>query len=168
MNRGRNSFGSDGLYLGQYEYTVDSQRRLAIPSHWRCDDPRDNCFFLLPGRLHALQLVPAAMFQQFLDKLKTVSFADSRAMVALGKIGSMAQQAMCDKQGRISLSPNLMKHAGITDKALLLGAVATIQIWRPETWQEQQIDSEAGLDVIQSIQEKGDDFTEILRRVTAE
>ncbi len=167
MSRGPSSIGTEGLYLGQFEYTVDKQRRLAIPSQWRSDDPHQNCFFLLPGRLHALQLVPASMFREFLEKLKKVSFADSKAMVALGKIGSMAQQCVCDKQGRISLSQNLMQHAGITDKALLLGAVATIQIWQPEAWHEQQIDSETGLDVIQSIQEKGDDFADILRHMTA-
>jgi MraZ protein len=151
-------------FLGEHEYTVDSQRRVAIPSQWRDPDPRENHFFLLPGRDKSIQVVPAATFQELLIKLRKVSFADGRAAVALATIGSMAHECACDKQGRISLTPKLLEHAGISDRAVLLGAVTTIQIWNPATWAGHEIESEAGLDVIQAIQERGDDLTDILSR----
>ncbi|MCF7855100.1 MAG: hypothetical protein K9N51_09905 [Candidatus Pacebacteria bacterium] len=166
MSKGTDNTTAAGWFLGEYEYTVDGQRRVAIPSQWRQPDPRQNHFFLLPGRHGSVQAVPAPTFQELLDKLRKVSFADSQAAVALATIGSMAQECVCDKQGRISLTPKLMAHSNISDRALLLGAVTTIQIWRPETWAERQIDSDTGLDVIQQIQERGDDFTDILKKVT--
>ncbi len=149
-------------YFGEYEYTVDSQRRVAIPRSWRGDDAEANHFFLLPGRDSSLQLVPAVMFEELLVKLRKVSFADSRAAVGLATIGSMAQDCTCDRQGRISLTPRLMEHAEISEKVVMIGAVATIQIWNPQVWSQKRIDSDSGLDVIQAIQERGDDLGDIL------
>jgi DNA-binding transcriptional regulator/RsmH inhibitor MraZ len=76
----------------------------------------------------------------------------------------MAQEVLCDNQGRFALSPRLMSHAGIADKVLLLGSVTTIQVWEPGMWQAQRMDSELGLKVMKALQERPDDFTEVFRR----
>ena len=151
-------------FLGEHLFAVDSQRRLALPKSWRKADAGGNHFFLLPGRERSLQLVPAAIFGELLQKLRKVSFADAQAAGAMATVGSMAQDASCDKQGRFSLTPKLMEHAGITDKALLLGAVTTIQIWEPSRWEAQRMDSDTGLNVLQAVQERADDLTEVFRR----
>ena len=151
-------------FLGEFDHTVDAQRRIAIPSAWRDSRPDANRFILLPGRGQALQLVPEELFQELLAKLRHVSFADAKASVALATIGAMAQNCLLDKQARINLTARLMAHAGIQDRAILVGAVTTIQIWEPAAWERQRMDSGHGLDVLQAIQEKPDDFTEILRK----
>ena len=153
-------------FLGEYEYAVDAQRRLAIPRAWRRTPAAEgNHFFVFPGRERSLQLVPAEMFQDMIAKLRRVSFADAKAAVALATIGSMAQEVLCDKQGRIALSSKLLAHSGIDDRAVLLGAVTTVQIWEPQAWASLRIDSEKGLDVLQAIQERPDDFTDVFRRL---
>ncbi len=156
--------GLEGLFLGEHEFTVDGQRRLAIPSPWRSENPEHNHFFLFPGREQSLQLVPAATFRELVGKLRKVSFADSRAAIALASIGSMAQECVCDRQGRVTMTAKLMEHARIDDRALLLGAVTTIQIWNPKLWRERQVDSETGLDVLQALQERPDEFSDIVSR----
>ena len=148
-----------GCYLGEFDFAVDAQRRLAIPSAWRGEG---DSFVLLPGREESLQLVPAAMFQELLAKLRQVSFADAQAAVALATIGSMAVLCQPDKQGRISLTQKLMEHAGIRSGAVLLGAVTTIQIWEPGRWNKRRMDSQKGLDVIQALQEKPDALGAVL------
>jgi len=158
------SIGADDWwFFGTYEYAVDAQRRLAIPCSWRKKDSDQNHFFVLPGRGKSLSLVPAPMFQDLLQQLRRVSFADTEAMRAMASIGSMAQDCLCDKQGRIRLTDALLAHASIDGKAILIGSVATVQIWSPEVWEQSQMDSEAGLDVIQAIQERPDDLTQILK-----
>jgi MraZ protein len=152
-----------GCYLGEFEYAVDAQRRLAIPGAWRA---ADGGFVLLPGREQSLQLVPAAMFQELLAKLRQVSFADAQAAVALATIGSMAVMCEPDKQGRISLTPKLMEHAGIRGAAVLLGAVTTIQIWEPARWEARRMNSQKGLDVLQALQEKPDALGAVLGALT--
>ncbi|OGV65166.1 MAG: hypothetical protein A3K19_26750 [Lentisphaerae bacterium RIFOXYB12_FULL_65_16] len=151
-------------FLGEHEYTLDKQRRLALPKDWRSDTPGSNHFFLLPGCGTSLQLVPGPMFQELLQKLRKVSFADAEASVALATIGSMAQEVNCDSQGRFALSPKLMSHAAITDKVLLLGSVTTIQVWEPSMWHQHRMDSQLGLKVMKALHERPDDLTEVFRR----
>jgi MraZ protein len=152
-------------YLAEFEYIVDAQRRLAIPSAWRAPDPAENRFVLLPGREQSLHLVPYALFQELVAKLRTVSFADAKAALALASIGSMAAVCQADRQGRIMLTAKLMSYAGITDRAVLVGAVTAIQVWRPEAWRERCMDSHQGLDVIQALQERPDDLMSVLQKV---
>ena len=163
MNGG-DSITNDGpWYLGHQDCTVDGQRRIAVPSRWRRAGDERTRFFLLPGRQTAIQMIPGESFAELLSKLRRVSFADGKAARALAQIGSIAQECVCDKQGRITLTPELMTYAGLSDKALLLGAVTFVQIWQPEKWRSQQMETEDCLDIIQSIQEEPDELNQILR-----
>jgi len=153
----------ESWFLGEYECSIDGQRRVAIPKVWRgpCDGKAH--FFLLPGRDRSLQLVPADTFRELLSKLRQVSFADATAARAMATVGSMAQEVACDKQGRFALSQRLVSHAELTDRAMMVGSVASVQIWQPARWQAQQMDSDTCLDVIQGIQERPDALTDVLR-----
>lgn len=153
-------------FLTEFGCAIDAQRRITLPSQWRSLDYRLNRFFLLPGRDESLQMVPAPAFVELLNKLRKVSFADRQAALAMATIGSMACECPCDRQGRFSMTPQLMQHAGLSDKALLIGAVTTIQIWEPDTWAAKRPDSDACLDVLQAIQEREDNLTDIFRKVT--
>jgi len=156
--------GSARFFLGEYDYTVDAQSRIAIPKIWRGEAETEARYVLLPGREQMLQLIPEEAFNELLLKARKVSFADRQGALGLATIGAMAQHCQPDGQGRINLSLRLKEHAGISDRAILVGAVTTIQIWQPETWKRLRLDSSRGLDIIQAIQEQPDDFTDILRK----
>ena len=154
---------ADIFFAGEFEHALDAQRRIAIPRPWR-DDDEGGRFFLLPGRHRTLQLVPYAYFhEQLLDKAKKVSFADADAALALARLGSLAQECRCDKQGRIPLPQRLMEYAGLSDNAILVGALTTVQIWEPDAWRRMQTSDEQALDVIQKIGERPDDLMAILK-----
>ena len=152
------------FFLGEYDYTVDAQNRIAIPKIWRGGAEAESRYVLLPGREQMLQLIPEEAFNELLLKARKVSFADRQGALGLATIGALAQHCLPDGQGRISLSPRLKEHAGIGNGVILVGAVTTIQIWQPETWRRLRLDSSRGLDIIQAIQEQPDDFTDILRK----
>ena len=151
-------------FVGEHEYAVDPQRRVALPKGWRRGDADGPQFILFPGRDQSLQLVPAAAFHELFSKVQKVSFADAQSAIALATIGAMAQDVTLDKQGRMSMSAKLMAHAGIKDRVLLIGAMITIQVWNPDIWAGKRISSEAGLDALQEIQQRPDEITDVLRR----
>jgi len=152
------------FFLGEYDYTVDAQNRVAIPKIWRGQPEVEPRYVLLPGREQMLQLIPEEAFNELLLKARKVSFADRQGSLGLATIGALAQHCQPDSQGRINLSARLKEHAGISDRIILVGAVTTIQLWQPETWKRLRLDSAHGLDIIQAIQEQPDDFTDILRK----
>jgi MraZ protein len=143
---------------------VDEQRRIAIPRAWRRGEAPPG-LFLLPGRNRSISVIPERSFEDLVGKLRKVSFADAQAARALAQIGSIAQECRCDKQGRITITQELLDHAKIAGKALLLGSVTFIQMYSPEEWAQQAMSPDVCLDVIQRIQEQPDDLTNILRTV---
>lgn len=144
--------------LGECEYALDSQRRLPLP--WK-HVPR---FFLFPGRDQSLHLIPAANFSAFAEQLQRVSFLDSGSALALGAIGAMAQECKLDSNGRIMLSRELLDYAGIRQKATVVGALTTGQIWEPANWAQRRMDNRRSLDVLQAIQQRPDQFETIVRK----
>ena len=141
-------------YLGRHEYRVDTQRRIALPKTWRPDSTSENSYYLLKGRERSLQMVPAKVFLPFLQNLLSVSFANRDAYLALGSFGEGAEEVSCDRQGRITLSPNMMEYSGIDGPAVLTGAVTTIQIWNPANWEASRMESNAFMDVLASFDQR--------------
>ncbi len=154
------SIEENELFLvGEYQHTIDNQRRTAIPSSWR-NKKEKTTFFLFPGRNATLQLIPRATFKSFLEKVKKISFANAKAGLALAQIGAKAQECSCDKQGRIQISQKLLNHTKWDIKkdssVVLVGAFSHIQLFSKTAWETSQISDEDCLDQIQAIHENDD------------
>ena len=156
--------GSMMTYMGEFAHSLDSQRRVAIPTCWR-KKGEDNIFYLLPGRNGALQLIPEEGFKELLDKARKVSFADSAASLALARLGAMAQECRCDKQGRIKIPQRLIDYAALKDgSVVMVGALTAVQIWDPEKWNNFRTADESVLDEIQKITERSDSLIDVLNQ----
>ena len=140
-------------YLGSFERPLDGQRRIAIPKDWRSHFGTMDIFYLLPGRHKSIQVLPETLFRTtILSNANKVSFANAAKMQALARIGSQASRSVCDKQGRISLSKSLVKHAGLNSSTMLVGSITTIQIMSIENWKSYTMTTEETLDHIEAIQ----------------
>jgi len=162
-NSNSSVMGEEFCFLGEFEHSLDTQRRIAIPSQWRNSDG-GNRFILIPGRNRILQLIPYESFKEnFLSRAKKVSIADAEGARALATLGSRAQECVCDKQGRIQVGQKLLEYAGLKEGVILIGAVSTIQIWDVARWREQPISDESYFDEVQKISESPDDFVNMMK-----
>jgi MraZ protein len=149
--------------MGEYAHSLDTQRRVAIPRSWR-KKGEENIFYLLPGRNGALQLIPEESFKDLLDKARRVSFADPSASLALARLGSMAQECRCDRQGRIAIPQRLIEYADLKEgSVVMVGALTAVQIWSPEKWEQYRAADESVLDEIQKITERSDSLMDVLK-----
>ena len=152
----------ESFFFGEFEHSLDPQRRVAIPSNWRKE--KKATFFLLPGRHNALHLIPFGTFRETLMKFKKISFADPAASLAFARLGATGQECECDKQGRIQIPQKLIEQSGLKNQVVMIGAVTTIQIWSKENWSMfQKSDQNDVIDVIQKIGERPDDLKDILK-----
>lgn len=137
------------FFLGEYEHTLDTQRRVAIPAAWRgCSR-----FVLLPSRDHAIQMMSVDTFREMvLDKTRKLSLGNVEDARNLARLGSRAQECVCDKQGRIQIGQQLASHAGLKDKVALVGSVSMILLYSPEVWSRMQ--QENGEDACYDVLEK--------------
>jgi MraZ protein len=159
------------LFVGEFKHSIDSQRRVAIPSEWR--GKGESVFYVLPWRHNTLQLMTFDSFRSLADKLRKVPTADPKAMIALARLGAKARECKCDKQGRIALIESMLEYAEIKKKEALdselylVGAFNSIQIWSVDNWNKLQSMSnqEDTLDVFQKIEEMPDSLTDILKAI---
>jgi MraZ protein len=123
---------NETFFFGEYERTLDSQWRIAIPSEWRQQD--ETRLILLPGRDNDLLLFPYSTFREFLLKAGKLSLANRELQAALARIGSRARDCRCDKQGRMALDREKLDSIGVKKNLKLIGAVTHIRICAPENW----------------------------------
>lgn len=144
-------FMAEELYFSnEFEHSLDSQGRIAIPRQWRRKDG-ENRFFLAPGRDNILLLIPFETFKDFLDKARRISFANAKMSLALARFGSKGQDCKCDKQGRVPIPQRLMDYAGLENHVVLVGAITHVQIWQPARWSGMQGDEESCFDILEEI-----------------
>ena len=121
------------MFIGEYQHSLDSKGRVAIPAKFRAKLKTgavvtrglDNCLFLYPQ----------AEWKKLADKLAAlpISQAKSRAFARLMLSGAMDVQI--DNQGRIVLPDYLRQYAGLTKKTVIAGLYSRLEIWDVRNWQ---------------------------------
>lgn len=126
-------------FKGQAQYSVDSKGRVAIPAKMRADmNPAakgrvaltrgfEKCVFLYP-------LDRWDEIEKDFRELNTFSKENRRFIRTVMRWAE--EQELDPKQGRVTLSKNLMEFAGISDKALFIGALDHIEIWDPDVFDQ--------------------------------
>ena len=152
-------------FTGEYPLSLDSQRRVSVPKQWRGEGLK---YYILPGRNGILQFITQSYFMDFLKQVRKVSLTNAKIGRALAMLGSSAQEVSCDKQGRISISAKLKKYASLDSEVVMVGAFTHAQIWTKESWDAQNDDPEAVLDVIDGLFGNSDgDFMDLLNNLGA-
>jgi MraZ protein len=121
-------------FFGTYEHSLDSKKRLTIPSEWR-DQIDEAGLFVLPGvNEKCLAVLPAQEMMIRLEKLRQVSMADARAQQFVRAIFSRASQLTLDSHGRVRVPDTLLGFAGVDSSVTLAGVGHRFELWSPEQW----------------------------------
>ncbi len=129
------------LFLSSYENRLDTKGRISVPASFRASLVNEkfagvvlyrsftsNCIEgLSMARMEQLAAATDKMgvFDSELDDLSAMLFADARPLAF-------------DVTGRIVIPEDLLKHAGIKDKAVFVGRGNSFQIWNPEAFRKAQ------------------------------
>ena len=122
-------------FNGESEHTLDEKGRLVLPVRVR--DP----FLAAPGYLvrwkeGCLALWPQDRYFRRLEELDAQVEAneEDRALLALLRIFSAADEVKPDKANRILINSKLQEFAGIHGRVLVVGAYKVVELWDPERW----------------------------------
>ncbi|MBI2623631.1 MAG: division/cell wall cluster transcriptional repressor MraZ [Candidatus Liptonbacteria bacterium] len=122
------------MLLGEYNHTLDTKGRVAIPAKFKdtlgadaiITRGLDNCLFLFAKKeweALAAKLVALPLAQ-----------ANSRAFVRLMLAGAM--EVSLDNQGRILIPDYLRKYAGLAKEVTFAGLASRAEIWDSSRWAE--------------------------------
>ena len=124
----------NGMYMGEYNHTIDAKGRLIIPSKFR--DVLGDEFVVTKGLDGCLFVYDNAGWSAFEEKLKALPLMDKEARRFVRFFLAGAANVEVDKQGRILLPSVLRDFAAIDKDVVLVGVGARIEIWSKENWSE--------------------------------
>ena len=124
------------VFVGTFRHAVDDKKRVAIPAKWRAAARGSQEFFVLPDPKNCLQVLPASAMEKMLLRADDISIGEYERRDVVRVIASRAHGTPCDKQGRVVLTDELLKHAGIERDAVLVGVLNRFEIWSPERWEQ--------------------------------
>jgi len=124
------------VFFGTFRHAVDEKNRVAVPAKWRAGAKGSKEFYVLPDPKNCLLVLPASAMEKMLERVDDISIGEYERRDVLRVIASRAHGSPCDRQGRIVLTDELLRHAGIGKEAVLVGMLARFEIWSPERWNE--------------------------------
>jgi MraZ protein len=145
--------GGKAFYTGLFRHTLDDKGRLTIPSAWRYAHEEADAFLATPHPDGYIAVLPPAEVDKLHAKISELKLSDAAAQAFAARFFSQTQSFSFDKAGRIGLTADLLKHAGITKDAVLVGTLTKFNIYNPTRWQHEETRT------------AGDNFGDLMRRL---
>lgn len=135
------------MFWGEHSVRIDEKGRFFLPARFR--PLVEDGVAVLPDAKRCLTVLPVAEFERRAEELLTAKLASQASQDYSRWIGSVMVIDTPDKQGRVSLTPVLLEHAGIQRDGMVIGALSRAEIWSPAAWHAERIRVQAlaeGLD----------------------
>jgi MraZ protein len=121
------------MFFGQYCHSLDSKKRLTIPSRFR-EELKDGAY-VVEGLDGNLLVFTALVFEKIYQKIGALTLTDEGVRDLRRKFFGHAGYLEIDSAGRILIPEYLRETAGIQNEAVVTGAGSYFEIWSPETWE---------------------------------
>ncbi len=142
------------MFIGEYIYTIDHKKRVAIPSKFRKSLGKKAV--ITRGLDNCLVVYPIGEWQKLTKKLENLpnSKIDARGFVRI--ILSGAVDVALDKLGRILIPDYLKEYAGLKKDVVVIGLSNKIEIWDAQKWKDyrEKTEKEIG-NMAEKLQELG-------------
>jgi MraZ protein len=122
-------------FLGSFTHQVDEKGRLSLPVSFR-RAAAEGPLVVVQAHRNALSLYPAETWKDVEARLLELRRTNAAAREYVLRITSRAIEVLPDKQGRILLPAKLLQSIGVTDSALVVGAIDQIELWNPERFED--------------------------------
>ena len=129
------------MFTGAHRVRVDEKGRLAIPAAFRKQLPEGS--FVSVGLDRVLAIYPPEVWEALAQELRSpLQGPDQRALART--LYSLSNDFEPDGQGRITLSPESRRAAGIevSSTAVVIGSGSRVEIWPEGRWNSYSADAQ--------------------------
>lgn len=142
------------MFIGEYTHTIDTKKRLAIPSKFRKELGKKAV--ITRGLDNCLAVYPIKEWQVLAEKLGNLpnSQGEARGFARLMLAGAM--DVNLDNLGRILIPDYLKKYASLKKNIVITGLFNKLEIWDEKKWQEYKQKTEMSVgDMAERLKELG-------------
>jgi len=90
------------------------------------------------GQDHSLAVYPREAFTDLARRAATASRSNPEARAFLRNLAAGTDEQLPDAQGRINLSADHRRYAGLSKECVVTGSVDYLEIWDAEAWADYQ------------------------------
>ena len=110
---------------------MDAKKRVAVPATWLTKDEGEVFHVIGHPKESYLVVMPPSELEQQQEKIdKSDKLTEAQKRIAIRRLYGNAQRVLTDKQGRILLTEDLCKHAGLLDGGIVfVGGNSRFEIW---------------------------------------
>lgn len=121
------------MFVGKYQNSIDSKSRLIIPSKFR---EELGCRCVVAQSLdRCLTISTMEEWEKFLMQLNALPTSNPEARMIRRYFNQSAAVCDVDKQGRVTIPPELREYAGISKELVTIGNINNIEVWSKECWE---------------------------------
>lgn len=125
---------TEKFFNSSFPMKVDDKRRVQIPAKWRTNESGDELTLVPWETAHGMSLraFPQARFLKMIEKIESMPDGSVERDELLRKVGRNSEQVAVDSAGRFTIPDGMLKAAGLSTQAVLVGVVRVFEIWNPE------------------------------------
>ena len=142
------------MFIGEYIYSIDDKKRLAIPAKFR--KALGKKAVITRGLDNCLVIYPLEEWQKSAKKLENLPSAESDARAFARIMLSGAVDVELDKLGRILVPDYLKDYAFLKKNVAINGLSNRIEVWEETRWKEYKEKTEKQIgDMAQRLKDLG-------------
>ncbi len=135
------------MLLGEYEHALDDKNRVTLPAKFR--QAFADGVFVAKGIDPCLLVYPPGEWARFVDQALAALNPFSREARQMSRfMFAGAIDAELDRQGRVTLPPPLLEHAGLSRDVVVAGVRDHLEIWDRAAWREQLKEVEGSAELV--------------------
>ena len=142
------------MFMGEYQHTLDAKGRLIVPAKFR--EGLGEGFVVTRGLDNCLFMYPRSEWEILEARLKELPLTKKEARRFVRFLFSGAVECDVDKQGRITIPPNLREYARLEKEVVAIGVSNRVELWSRALWEGYIQEAEDSYeDIAESIEELG-------------
>ncbi len=120
------------LFLGTHNPRLDEKGRLILPAKFR--DALAEGLVVTKGQERCLYVWPTEEFGRITEQMRSAPVTSKGARDYMRVFFAGAYDEVPDKQGRITVPPELRTYAGLQRECVVIGASNRVEVWDAEAW----------------------------------
>ena len=129
------------MFLGTHTPRLDDKGRLILPAKFR--DELAEGVVITKGQEACLVVWPNPVFEEYATRLRAAAQTSQSVRAYTRVFFSSAFDQTPDKQGRVTIPPQLREYAHLERDVVVVGNNTTVEIWDAAAWESYLTENES-------------------------
>lgn len=134
------------MLIGEYQHTLDTKKRLAIPAKLRKE--LGERAIITRGLNNCLFVYPMQQWEKLTEKLSQLPMGQGDTRSFLRLLFSGAAEVELDQLGRVLVPDYLKTYAGLGGRVVVVGVFDRLEVWNEDRWNAYKAEVEKNTDMI--------------------